>query len=56
MAVKEGIHFAQNFKNKMFQDFDYGSAKNWQVYGQASPPVIDVAKISSVPIAMYVGG
>jgi hypothetical protein len=34
---------------------DYGSSKNKQVYGQSSPPLIDLQNIKTVPIGMFVG-
>ena len=34
---------------------DYGSSDNKKIYGQSTPPLIDLQKISKVPIAMFVG-
>ena len=35
--------------------FDYGSWKNQELYGQKTPPKIDVGKITEVKTAMFVG-
>ena len=36
--------------------FDYGSSEmNMEMHGSEQPPLIDVEKLSKVPIAMYVG-
>ena len=36
--------------------FDYHNAtKNLEMYGQSSPPEIDISKIDHVPISMFVG-
>lgn len=34
---------------------DYGSSKNKQVYGQNTPPEINLQNIQSVPIGLFVG-
>jgi len=40
--------------NGVFKDFDHGTAKNLEFYGQPTPPLIDMQKIS-VPTLMFVG-
>lgn len=34
---------------------DFGSSKNTQLYGQSTPPLINLQNIKTVPIAMFVG-
>jgi len=34
---------------------DYGKIQNTKKYNQATPPVIELQNINSVPIAMFVG-
>lgn len=34
---------------------DYGSSTNRRIYGQDTPPAINLSNISRVPIAMFVG-
>jgi len=52
---KQLAHYAQSVDSGLFREFDYEEEKNMKKYGQASPPEIDVGKISHVPIAMFVG-
>jgi lysosomal acid lipase/cholesteryl ester hydrolase len=48
-------HFAQIFDSKKFQRMDYGSSDNRRVYGQNTPPEINLQNIQSVPIGLFVG-
>jgi len=48
-------HYGQILNAKKFQRMDFGSSKNKQLYNQATPPVIDLQNIKSVPIGMFVG-
>jgi len=48
-------HYGQILNAKKFQRMDYGSYKNKQVYGQSTPPEIDLQHISQVPIGLFVG-
>ena len=52
---KQLAHYAQSVDSGLFREFDYEKEKNMKKYGQATPPEIDVSKISHVPIAMFVG-
>jgi pimeloyl-ACP methyl ester carboxylesterase len=54
-SVHSFVHFGQVIKAKKFQDFDWGQKRNQQIYGQDSPPEIDISKITDVPLAMFVG-
>jgi len=43
-------------KSGKFVQYDYGSkAKNKKHYGYSSPPKIDVAKVTKVPVALFRG-
>lgn len=42
-------------KTETFVRYDYGPEKNKEKYGQESPPLIDLSKIHSVPIALLCG-
>ena len=35
--------------------YDYGKAVNIEKYGQSTPPLVDLSKITEVPVAMFVG-
>jgi len=48
-------HYGQILSSQKFQRMDYGSTKNKQVYGQTTPPLIDLHKIQKVPIGLFVG-
>jgi len=48
-------HYAQILTSNKFQRMDYGTSTNRKVYGQDTPPLINLANISQVPIAMFVG-
>jgi len=48
-------HYGQILSSKKFQRMDYGSSKNKQVYGQNTPPEINLQNIQSVPIGLFVG-
>lgn len=50
------IHNGVDGKGHLFNKFDYlDAAVNQQKYGQPTPPVVDLTKISKVPIGMFVG-
>ncbi|WP_395239503.1 hypothetical protein, partial [Salmonella sp. s54412] len=52
-SVKDVAHFAQMYKSKTFQMYDYGwRYKNQKHYGMNTPPRYDVSKIK-VPIALF---
>lgn len=54
-SVQSFLHFGQLVKAKKFQLFDHGKRVNMKVYGQSTPPEIDLKRIKSLPIAMFVG-
>lgn len=55
-SVKNMAHFAQMYRTKKFQMFDYGSPdKNKQHYGTDTPPKYN-ASAFDVPVALYWGG
>lgn len=56
-SIRTVLHYAQVHNAKQFQMYDYGSkTQNQQAYGQPTPPVYDVDKIRTTPIALYWGG
>ena len=48
-------HYAQILQAKKFQRMDFGRTTNQKLYGQDTPPIINLENISTVPIAMFVG-
>ncbi|CDW78774.1 ab-hydrolase associated lipase region family protein [Stylonychia lemnae] len=54
-SVRQIDHYAQIVEAKEFRRYDYGESGNMQKYNQTVPPLIDITKISRVPIAMFVG-
>jgi len=55
-SLKQLVHYGQNIQEGVFRQFDYGSDDaNIQVYGTNIPPVLDIADIEWVHIAMFVG-
>lgn len=55
ISVKALDHTLQVYINKRFQYYDYGAQENMEKYGTETPPLIDLSKISGVPIALMVG-
>lgn len=54
-SVQDIVHFAQLVKYKKFQKYDYGSvSENKYHYGQATPPVHNVSKITT-PVVLFSG-
>ncbi|OWF52686.1 gastric triacylglycerol lipase-like [Mizuhopecten yessoensis] len=52
-SMQDMIHFSQMIRSKQFQKYDYGSVlANKQHYGQATPPVYDVSKVTT-PVVLY---
>ena len=55
-SFKTFIHWSQIVsRGGQFQKFDYGPRKNMKLYGQRSAPVLDLANVKDVPIALFVG-
>ncbi|KAL9984423.1 hypothetical protein ACROYT_G006711 [Oculina patagonica] len=55
-SVKNMAHFAQLYKSKNFQMYDYGSPeKNKEHYGNTTAPKYNASAIK-VPVALYWGG
>lgn len=55
-SVKNMAHFAQMYKSKKFQMFDYGSPeKNKEHYGNTTVPQYNASAVR-VPVALYWGG
>ena len=53
-STKNFVHFKQFARVENFREFDYGVKKNMQKYGQSSPPIYDLTKIT-LPVHLYVG-
>ncbi len=55
-SLRSMVHYSQESKTGNFQYYDFGPEKNEQVYGQKTPPIIDIANINtSLPVALFVG-
>ncbi|XP_069676693.1 lipase 3-like [Periplaneta americana] len=54
VSTKTLLHYSQLIKSGRFQQFDYGTKKNIEYYGQPSPPDYDVKKMTT-PISLYYG-
>ena len=57
-TFRHHIHLVQQYEAKMMQSYDWGPAKNMQLYGQTEPPVTNLTRISefsTVPIALFAG-
>lgn len=48
-------HFGQIYRANKFQRYDYGAEENLEIYGQISPPEIDLTKVRGIKIAQFVG-
>ena len=44
----------QSKRDKKFQQFDFGKTENQKVYGQTSPPEINIRNFD-IPVAIFVG-
>lgn len=51
-SVKNMVHFAQLIREKRFQKYDYGRAKNIEVYGQETPPEYNVSRVTA-PVGLF---
>ena len=50
------MHYGQLTKSGIFREYDYGSDQaNIDHYGSKTIPLINLAKIAKVPVAMFVG-
>lgn len=54
-SVKEMNHFEQLFLNGGFTDYDYGTKKNKERYGQATPPAFNLSGLE-IPTALFTAG
>ena len=57
-STKDMGHFQQQIRQQLFQMYDYGSPEqNQAAYGQPSPPLYDLSRISpSLPSFVFYGG
>jgi pimeloyl-ACP methyl ester carboxylesterase len=53
-SVQNVYYWSQMFNQKEFEMYDYGKAGNQAKYGQPTPPIYDLGKITE-PIYMFVG-
>lgn len=44
-SVKCWQHWYQVYSQSKFQDYDYGSVMNQRIYGQVSPPELNIEKV-----------
>eukprot|EP00347_Sterkiella_histriomuscorum_P016715 403352128 len=49
------IHYAQIIRSNRFQRFDWGAAKNQQVYNSTIPPLYPLENLKTIPIALLGG-
>ncbi|KAL3285317.1 hypothetical protein HHI36_019426 [Cryptolaemus montrouzieri] len=52
VAVKQIVHYVQTVESAHFRPFDYGKARNLEIYGKEYPDDYPVRNIK-VPVAMY---
>ena len=56
LSLQALLHYAQIVRNKSFELYDWGTPqRNQEKYNQKTPPKIDLTKITSTPVAMFVG-
>jgi len=53
-SVDSILHYAQSYNSKEFTKFDYGPDGNQERYGQPTPPVYDMSKVTA-PVALVWG-
>lgn len=53
-STQNVVHFGQQVNSGCYCKYDYGKAKNQQVYGQKTPPTYDISKME-VPTALFWG-
>lgn len=54
-SLKDIVHFSQSITHgQFFRRFDHGTAKNLEIYRQATPPEYNVSNLA-VPTAFFVG-
>lgn len=51
-STKTVVHFAQEHNSGKFCQYDYGRAKNLQIYNTPEPPDYNLASITT-PIAIF---
>jgi hypothetical protein len=55
-SVKQAAHFSQAANTHEFKRFDFcTNVENLLAYGQTKPPMIDLTKISGIPVALIAG-
>lgn len=52
-SVKTVKHYSQINRSNRFQQYDYGSHVNRQVYGQSTPPMYNLTEVSVPTIIFY---
>jgi hypothetical protein len=52
-SLKNLVHMGQLYNSKTFQKYDYGSERNFWMYGSELPPRINISKIT-IPVALVV--
>jgi len=51
-STKTIVHLAQEYNSGKFRQFDYGRAKNLQIYNASEPPDYNLANITT-PVALF---
>ena len=54
-GYKNAIHYGQIIHSNRFQRYDYGQARNLQVYNSTQPPIYPLDEFKNVPIALFGG-
>jgi len=52
-SIKNLNHWVQLYSSKVFRMYDYGEAKNIQIYGQKEPPTYDTEKFRHYNIKSF---
>jgi len=53
-SVRSLVHYAQGVNSGLFRQYNFDKAKNLELYGQETPPLYDVSKITA-PVALFWG-
>lgn len=55
-SLKQLIHYAESASTGQFRMFDYGNdAENVKHYGTTTVPSIDLGRLNSIPVGLFVG-
>lgn len=54
-SLREFDHFFQLARAEKFLRYDHGPHKNMQIYGELTPPEVNISSITGIPIAVIAG-